>query len=133
MPSRNFGGMFMGTSKTITVEQLAKVALKLDSFQLRAVAQEFLRQHPRLSEINRPNTNDSKVLAVAASLLEMFAARARQRPPSWTTEVGPLPEPMYLIKLKPTATFTRQLCDTEAPEQLRKRNFFAPPNFLDTR
>ena len=64
------------TESKVTVEQLAKAALDLDALRLRAVTQEFLRQNPRLSEINRPNTNDSIALAAAASLIELFALRS---------------------------------------------------------
>jgi hypothetical protein len=127
------------TESKITVEQLAKTALDaaLDSdylplsLQLRALTQEFLRQNPQLSEINRPNTNDLRALAAAASLIELFALRSGQQPPAWTTEIRPLPEKMYLINAAAIGSFTRWLCDTESPEPLRKRGFLAPPNFLE--
>jgi len=120
------------TESKVTVEQLAKAALDLDdSLQLRALTQEFLRQNPQLSEINRPNTNDARALAAAASLIELFALRSGQQPPVWTTEIGPLPEKMYLINAAAMGSYTRRLCDTESPEPLRKRGFLAPPNFLE--
>jgi len=121
------------TNLTITIEQLAKAALKLEYLKLRALTQEFLRQNPQLSGVNRPNTNDSRVLATAASLLELFAFRSSQTPPSWTKKIGPLREKTYLIDIKTAGKFTRQLCDTEAPPQLRGRNIFALPNFLEYR
>lgn len=116
-----------------TIEQMAKAALSLDNFLLRELTQEFLREHPQLSEVNRPQTNNSKVLAAAASLIELLAVRRNQRPPSWTKEIGSLPEPIYLVNPKEVGTYTRRLCETEAPEPLRDRNFLAPPNFLDFR
>jgi len=116
-----------------TIEQMANAALSLDNFLLRELTQEFLRQHPQLSEVNRPQSKDSRVLAAAASLIELLAARRNQSPPSWTKEIGSLPEPTYLVNPKAVGKYTRRLCETEAPEPLRIRNFLAPPNFLDSR
>jgi len=119
------------TESKVTVEQLAKAALDLDNLLLRALTQEFLRQNPQLSEMNRPNTNDARALAAAASLIELFALRSGQQPPAWTTEIGPLPEKMYLVNAAAIGSYTRRLCDTESPEPLCKRGFLAPPNFLE--
>ncbi|SRR6266498_412411 len=121
------------TNLTITIEQLARTALKLEYLKLRALTQEFLRQNPQLSDVNRPDTKDSRVLATAASLLELFASRSGQTPPSWTKQIGPLRERTYLIDIKTAGKFTRQLCDSEAPPQLRQRNIFALPKFLEFR
>lgn len=119
----------------VTIEQLAKAALDLNNFHLKDLTQEFLRENPRLSEVKKPDTDDPRMLAAAASLLELFASRAGQRSPSWTEKIGPLPgkEPLYLVKAAtiPRNTFTRTLCDRESPEPLRKRGFLAPPNFLE--
>jgi hypothetical protein len=119
--------------KKVRIEELAEAALRLDNFALQDLAQEFLRQNPRLDEVSKPQTDDLRVLAAAASLLELFASRAGQTPPSWTKEIGPLPEKVYLVKAAATGSYTRTLCDTQAPEPLRKRGFRAPPNFLEFR
>lgn len=114
----------------ITIEQLAQAALDLNNFHLRDLTQEFLRENLDLSKVNKPRTDDPRVLAAAASLLELFALRAGQEPPAWTEKVRPLPENMYLVEAAATGSYTRRLCDTEAPEPLRKRGFLAPPDFL---
>jgi hypothetical protein len=63
--------------------------------------------------------------------VELFALRLQQMPPQWTKDVGGLPEPFYLLKAASTMKRLRALCETEAPEPLRKRGFYAPANFLE--
>lgn len=114
-----------------TLEQLAEAALNRDNLMLRSLAQDWLRDNPRLSEVPRPRIGDSRVLAAAASLIELFAQRAQQNPPAWAREVGPLPEPVFLLESAASMKRLRVLCETQAPEPLRKRGFYAPPNFLE--
>lgn len=115
----------------VTIEQLAEAALNGESLLLRSLTQDLLREHPSLSEYPKPETNDSRILAAAASLVELLASRLHQSPPSWTQDVGPLPEPIYLLKAAAGMKRLCTLCETEAPEPLRKRGFYAPPNFLE--
>ena len=68
---------------------------------------------------------------MTAALLELFASRMKQEAPSWTAEVGPLSEPIFLLKAAETMKRLRQLCEAEAPEPLRKRGLYAPPNYLE--
>jgi hypothetical protein len=114
-----------------TLEQLAQAALNRDNLMLRSLVQDWLRDNPRLSEVSRPRTGDSRVLAAAASLIELFAQRARQNPPAWVKEVGPLSEPVFLLESAASMKRLRVLCETQAPEPLRKRRLYAPPNFLE--
>jgi hypothetical protein len=115
----------------VKIEQLADAALKGDSLLLRSLAQDLLREKPRLKDYPRPQTDDPRVLAAAASLVELFALRLHQPPPPWTKDVGALPEPIFLVKAAATMKRLRVLCETQAPEPLRKRGFYAPPNFLE--
>ena len=115
----------------VRIEQLAEAALNKESLLLRSLTQDLLRENPNLSECPKPHTNDSRILSAAASLVELFALRLRQAPPLWTRDVGPLPEPIYLVKAAESMKRLRVLCETEAPEPLRKRGFYAPPNFLE--
>lgn len=115
----------------VTLEQMAEAALKRESLLLRSLTQDLLRENPNLSECPKPQTNDSRILAAAASLVELLALRLRQAPPNWTKEVGALPEPVYLLKAAESMKRLRVLCETAAPEPLRKRGFYAPPNFLE--
>jgi hypothetical protein len=116
----------------VTIEQLAEAALDKESLLLRSLVQDFLRERPILSESPRPETNDPRLLAAAASLVELLALRLRQTPPPWTAEVGALPEPIYLLKAAESMRHLRALCENETPEPLRRRGFYAPSNFLES-
>jgi hypothetical protein len=114
----------------IRIEQIAEAALAGDSLVLRSLTQDFLREHPDLTRLTKPDSNDEQILAAAASFIELFAERQKQSSPAWTAEVGPLPETIYLLKSALTMKRLRHLCETESPEPLRKRGFYAPPNYL---
>ncbi len=64
-----------------TIEQLAEATLNGKSLLLRSLTQDLLRENPSLNEYPKPQTNDSHLLAAAASLIELFALRLRQTPP----------------------------------------------------
>ena len=115
----------------VTLEQLATAALNGESLRLRSLTQDLLREPPRLSDYPQPQTNDPRLLAAVAALVELFALRLAQTPPAWTQDVGALPEPVYLVQAAAQMKRLRVLCETQAPEPLRKRGFYAPPNFLE--
>ncbi len=114
-----------------TIEELAEAALNGESLRLRSLTQDLLHANPNMSELPKPQTTDSFLLAAAASLVELFAARLHQPPPTWSQEIGALPEPIYLVKAASSMRRLRELCETQSPEPLRKRGFYAPPNFLE--
>jgi hypothetical protein len=114
----------------VQIEQIAKAALAGESLRLRSLVQDFFRQHPDLSAITPPQTNDERILAISAALLELFAMRTNQAAPAWTPHVGPLTEPIYLLKSARHMKRLRTLCEQESPEPLRKRSFYAPPDYL---
>lgn len=116
----------------VRIEELAKAAINQEALLLRSLTQDLLLEHSRLSDVPRPVAIDFKTLAAAAALIEMFAERLHQEPPKWAREVGALPEPIYLVKAAATMRRLRALCEMEAPEPLRKRGFYAPPNFLES-
>jgi hypothetical protein len=114
-----------------TIEDLARAALRRDSLELRGLAQDFLRDTPRFDTLPRPALADARLLALAAALVELLAARREQPAPAWTAEAGPLAEPFYLLESAESMWRLRELCQTQAPEPLRKRRLYAPPNFLE--
>jgi hypothetical protein len=65
----------------VRIEQLAETALAGDALELRALAQDWLMENPRISDSLAPVSQDSDVLATAAGLVELFALRAQQSPP----------------------------------------------------
>jgi hypothetical protein len=116
----------------VRIEQLAEAAIRQDAFLLRSLTQDLLHERPKLRDFPRPNAVDFRTLAAAASLLELLAERLHQEPPAWTREVGALPQPIYLLRAAANMKHLRVLCEQEAPEPLRKRGFYAPPNFLES-
>ena len=114
----------------VTLESLADAAWRRDHLELRGLTQDFLRDHPRLDALPRPTTTNSELLTIAAALVELFALRAGQGAPDWTSEVGALATPMYLIEAASRMKNLRTLCERESPEPLRKRGLYAPPAFL---
>ena len=116
----------------IRIEELAEAAIDQDALLLRSLTQDFLRERPRLADIPRPDAADSQTIAAAASLIELLAERSNQEPPSWTKDVGALPQPVHLVKSAATMKHLRALCEQHSPEPLRKRGFYAPPNFLES-
>ena len=114
----------------VTLEALAETALRRDSLQLRSLAQDFVREHPHLTLIPRPQTDNPQLLGTAAALLELLAQRTRQVAPNWTREIGAVPEPVFLLEAATRMPHLRALCEAEAPEPLRRRRLYAPPDFL---
>lgn len=115
----------------VTIEAIAAAVLQEDSLQARSLTQDLLRAPPDLQNYAQPQTDDPRLLALTASLLELFAQRLHQVPPTWTRAIGPLREPVWLVSAARTMKRLRHLCETEAPEPLRQRHFYAPPNFLE--
>jgi hypothetical protein len=114
----------------LSIETIARTALQRDSLQLRSLVQDFLRSNALLATIARPATDDQSVLALSAALLELLALRSGQSPPVWTKTIGAADKPFYLLKSAERMKRLQQLCRRESPEPLRKRKFYAPPDYL---
>jgi hypothetical protein len=114
----------------VRLEQLAEAALAGEALALRSLAQDWLRENPRLADCPRPLSDDQCVLAVAAGLVELFADRLGQQWPAWSGEIGPLPRPRHLVRAAETMKRLRRMCEIESPLPLRKRNLYAPAQFL---
>lgn len=114
----------------VTIEQIAAAALHTDNLLTRTLAQEFLRSQPVLADIPQPETDDPVLLAVTAALLELFSLRTHQPAPAWTRQVGPVEQPLYLLKSAAHMRRLRALCHDAAPEPLRRRRLYAPPDYL---
>lgn len=112
------------------IEAFAEAALCRDGLLLRSLAQEVVHQYPRLSSIPRPQTHDLHVLTMAAALVELLALRLEQPAPEWTREIGAMSEPFFLLEAVQRMPRLRSVCETESPEPLRRRQCYAPPDFL---
>jgi hypothetical protein len=114
-----------------TLEALARAALDRDTLATRSLTQDLLRASTKVESLSRPETDDSRLLVMAAALAELLAMRQHQPPPAWASQVGALQEPFYLLKSAESMKRLRTLCETQSPEPLRKRGLYAPPNFLE--
>jgi hypothetical protein len=81
----------------------------------------------------RPSGLDEREMVIAAALTELLAARAGTAAPDWTASVGPHPEPLVLDPGLADMPRTLQRAKTDGPEAFRKRNLYAPADFLDLR
>ena len=119
-----------GLESVVTIEQIAVAVLNDDTLAARSLVQAFLRGQPVLAELSQPETDNPVVLAVAAALLELFALRTQQPAPGWTRQIGAVEQPVYLLKSAAHMRRLRDLCRDAAPEPLRRRNLYAPPDYL---
>lgn len=115
----------------ITIESIARSALDKDNLKTRSLVQEFFRSDPTIAEIPYPQLEDRTTLSMAAALLELFALRRNTKAPTWTTGIDGSAEPIFLVKSASRMKRLRELCLRESPEPLRKRHFYAPPDYLD--
>jgi len=111
--------------------EIAQAALVRDHLKLRSLAQDLTRSNIDFNRLPRPSTEDPRLLAITASLVELLATRQKQSPPAWTKEIGPLKEPFFMLESAASMKRLRTLCETQSPEPMRKRLLYAPPHFLE--
>ena len=63
------------------IEQLAQAALARDHIKLRSLVQDLMRANIDFSRVPRPSTQETRLLAITASLVELLALRQKQMPP----------------------------------------------------
>ncbi|GAB4580381.1 MAG: hypothetical protein Fur0022_31220 [Anaerolineales bacterium] len=112
------------------LEQLARAVFLREGLTVRSLTQDLLREVSSFQDIPRPSSLDVRLLPIAAGLIELLAQRQNQPPPAWVKDIGPMPEPFYLLETALHMKRLRELCETQAPEPLKKRNLYAPPNYL---
>src|SRR5574337_369054 len=94
------------------IEQMAQAALKRDHLKLCSLVQDLTRSNIDLNKLSRPSTDDQRLLAITASLVELLATRQKQNPPAWTKEIGPLKEPFFMLESAASMKRLRMLCET---------------------
>jgi hypothetical protein len=82
---------------------------------------------------DQPRGLSGREMAIAAGLAELLAERAGATPPAWTATVGGTGAPLFLDPGLEVMPRTLKHAMAEAPEPLRKRNIYAPRDFLDLR
>jgi hypothetical protein len=81
----------------------------------------------------RPDGLDERETAVAAGLAELLSGRDGASPPAWTADVAGNREPLLLDPGLAAMPRSLKHALAESPEPLRRRNIFAPRDFLDLR
>jgi hypothetical protein len=114
----------------VTLTELVDAVLSRDGLWLSGATQEFLRSTPGLHEVPQPSAINERQLVVAAAVLELLALRTGQQAPTWTSNIGGLAEPFFLVAEAERMKNTRVMCEQESPEPLRKRGLLAPPQYL---
>lgn len=113
-----------------SLEQIARAALDGEALALRSLTQDWLSSNILLAEVACPSTRDPAVLAVSAALAELFAQRTGQPAPAWTSVISGLPEARFLVRSAATMKNLRRMCEEESPWPLKRRNLFAPADYL---
>ena len=109
---------------------LVEALLARDALRARQWVTDAAREATVWTDVPPPAGRGALELAVAAGVVELFASRAHQAPPSWAAGVGRAPEPIYLVGAAERMPRLRRSCETEGPEPLRVRRIYAPPEFL---
>lgn len=112
------------------VRDLVRALLAFDALSAREWVVEASRRRLRWREVPAPIDLAANELALAAGVVELLAARAGEQPPAWTSQIGTGPKDVFLVRAVETMPRLREVCLREGPEPLRKRGFFAPPEFL---
>jgi hypothetical protein len=112
------------------LRDLVEALLARDALSVRQWVADATRDATIWTDVPRPIGWSALELAVAAGVVELFALRSGQAPPSWTASVGPAPAPVYLVRAAETMPRLRLSCETEGPEPLRVRRIYAPPEFM---
>ena len=84
----------------------------------------------RFSTVAKPDTQNHEELVLAAALVELFAARRNEVAPDWTSQIGGLDKPRYLLGDPNRYPRFYARCVRESPEPLKRRNLIAPNDYL---
>jgi hypothetical protein len=112
------------------LRDLVEALLSRDALRARQWVADATREAVIWADVPHPTGWSALEMAVAAGVVELFASRSHQPPPSWTGTVGCAPDPLYLVRAAETMPRLRLSCEAEGPEPLRVRRIYAPPEFL---
>jgi hypothetical protein len=113
------------------LQEIARSALSGDALATRSLVQDWLSSAPVLATVPIPKGDDQTEISLSAALAELLSARLGQPPPAWTAQIGAAPQPTHLLRSAITMRRLRETCEAESPLPLRRRNFFAPANYLE--
>src|SRR5262245_38978657 len=117
-------------SRNMDLRDLVKSLLAFDALAARQWMADAERSGYNWSKVPQPMDLDATGSALAAGVTELMAARSGQTAPAWTASVSAAPGRIFLVRSAAAMPRLRALCEQEGPEPLRRRGFFAPPEFL---
>ena len=112
------------------LRDLVDALVARDALRARQWTADAVRGSVIWAEVPCPIGWSAMEMAVAAGMVELFAARSHQAPPSWAATVGSAPDALYLVRAAETMPRLRRWCEAEGPAPLRLRGIYAPPDFL---
>jgi hypothetical protein len=112
------------------IEEIARAILRGDALEARSLVQSWTASNPMVEQTPPPTTDDQTLSSLTAGLLEMFCDRLGRTAPAWTRQIASSPRPVFLVRAASRMKNLRALCETQGPVQLRRRGFFAPPDYL---
>jgi hypothetical protein len=112
--------------QTSLLEQLARASLEQRAVERRSLWME-LSEQCIASALQRPQTHDARLLALAAASAEMLAEQQGCAPPCWTAEVGPV-EPAVYLDTRATPEGLKRMRE-QSPLPFRRRGFYAPAKY----
>jgi hypothetical protein len=112
------------------LRDLVKALLAFDALRARQWVSDAIERRLRWADFERPERLSAVELALAAGVVEMLARRAGEEPPGWAREVRRSPGKVFLVRAADSMPRLRRLCEEEGPPELRRKGFFAPPEFL---
>ena len=112
------------------LEDLVEAIVAFDALRARQWVLDAARVRLEWAELPEPRNLSHRDRAIAAGMAELLSDRFHQSPPEWTRVVPPVEEPIFLVRSAETMPRLRELCRAEGPLPLRRRNLYAPPDFL---
>ena len=112
------------------LRDLVRALREFDSLGAREWVQEAARSHFNWTATPEPEGLDPEGRAIAAGIVELLATRAGMAAPAWTRAVAAAPRGIFLVRAAEQMPRLRRACEEDGPEPLRRRQIFAPPEFL---
>ena len=112
------------------IRDLVKALLAYDAIAARQWLADCERAKLAWSNIPMPENVSAEELSLAAAVAELMAERSGSPAPMWTRDISANARRVFLVRAAKNMPRLRKLCEEEGPEPLRRRQFFAPPDFL---
>ena len=114
----------------VSILDLVQAILAERDLEARQLVMDLQDITQSFSNVAKPDTQNPEELIVAAALVELFAIRREELPPSWTQQIAGLDKPRYLLGDPNRYPRFYARCVQESPEPLKRRNLIAPRDYL---